>query len=163
MGNEVLFENITGISLQPQALQRNNPQSSYRNQRCKCFWLSLGWRMLGTNLFTQQDMGEWGMSHPRDSSNVGQGSPGVCSSPSATGCSWRTGTIPTLAQGHFALQENGLCPWLVSPGKIRTIPEKRRGAGLLLEESRLYLLMASLRAGKCHCEMLFSGGSTSCL
>lgn len=48
---------------------------------------------------------------------LAKGSPGVCSSPNDTGCSCRTGTIPTLGQGHFAFQDNGLLPWLVSPGQ----------------------------------------------
>lgn len=59
---------------------------------------------------------------------LAKGSPGVCSSPNDTGCSCRTGTIPTLGQGLFAFQDNCLLPWLVSPERIRTIPEKWRGA-----------------------------------
>lgn len=65
---------------------------------------------------------------------------------------WDRDSLPSKTTVFF----RGWCP--------QDNPREMKGSlGLCWEKCRLYLLVASLHAAKCHWEMLFSRGSTSCL
>lgn len=87
--------------------------------------MSQGGRMLGTDLFTQQHMGQWEMSHPGDSRHVGQGFSRCLQLTQWHRLQLQNRHHPNIGTGTLCLPRQRSSSMVGVP---RTIPEKWRGA-----------------------------------